>query len=495
MNTFPAFFSKPVTGLYWKIAVVFLLLLSLLSFVYVYNTVISAKRYFETTHQQLNREVAAHIARFSSPFIGDTLSQAEAEKVFFNAMVMNPTIEVYLLDTNGRILSYYAPERKIQLTQVSLSPIEQFIQAGGSLFILGDDPRNSRTRKIFSAAKIRKNNKPVGYIYVVLAGEAYQSVMDMLLGGHLFNLATKVMLITLAAALLIGFWSFKLITGNLDKVITTVRKFSGGDLQARINITSGDELALLATTFNEMADTLASNLDQLQEAATLRRELIANVSHDLRTPIAAIQGYTETIVMKNASLTAADRDRYIHIILQSSEKLRKLVDELFELSKLEAHDNKPHLEVFNIAELVGDIFRQYRILAQPKHLSVSYTSAYASLWVQADIGMIERVLQNLIDNAIKYTPENGSITIQIDKSAGQVTVSVANTGPGIPAGQLPHLFNRYTASQPANQPPSGMGLGLVIVKRILDLHTFPITVERTPAGETRFSFCMPLHQD
>lgn len=482
------------SSLYWKISCIFLVLLSLLSLSYVYITVVSARKYFETSHQRLNREVAAHIARFSSPFLNDTLSEAAAENVFFNAMVMNPSIEVYLLNREGKILSYYAPEKELQLSAVSLAPLRAFIASEGSEYILGDDPRNSQTQKIFSAAGIEKENDLVGYIYVILAGEAYDATMKTLLNRHILGLATQTMLVTLAATLLIGLGAFRLITRNLKAIIDTVEKFHKGDLQSRIKIASRDEFALLARTFNQMADTLAGNLEELKAAEALRRELIANVSHDLRTPIAAIQGYAETLMMKSESLTVIDRERYTGIILQSSDKLRKLVDELFELSKLEARQSKLYMEVFNVAELMGEVFVQYRILAQPKHLSVSYTSSQAAILVYADIGMIERVMQNLIDNAIKYTPVNGNITIQVDTLQTQVQISVANTGPGIPASQIPHLFNRYATANPDKSPPSGMGLGLVIVKRILDLHGFPISVENTASGETRFTFQMPIHQ-
>jgi signal transduction histidine kinase len=479
--------------LYWKISFIFLVLLSLLSFAYVFITVVSARKYFETSYQRLNRDVAAHIAQFSSPFIGDSISEEEAQKVFFNAMVMNPSIEVYLLNPQGKVILFHALQEEIQLEAVSLEPVQAFIRAEGKAYILGDDPRNKDVQKIFSATGIVQNHTLVGYIYVVLAGEAYSSTMEMLLNGHIFSLFTQTLLITLIATLLTGLGAFRIITRNLQAIINTVKNFHQGNLQSRIKVHSSDEFALLALTFNQMADTLAKNLEELKMAEALRRELIANVSHDLRTPIAAIQGYAETLIMKKESLPAADRDRYTGIILQSSEKLRKLVEELFELSKLEANESKPYIEVFNVAELLGEVFVQYRILAQPKHLSISYTSSQAAILVRADIGMIERVLQNLISNALTYTPENGSITIQAESSQSEVTISVANTGPGIPPGQLPYLFNRYTTSQPPNQAPSGMGLGLVIVKRMLDMHSFPIKVESTSTGETRFSFIMPLY--
>lgn len=494
MSPSPLHFPLRGTSLYWKISIIFLLLLSLLAFAYVYITVSSARKYFETTHQRLNREVAAHIATFSSPFINDTISKAAAAKVFFNAMVMNPSIEVYLLNPEGKILAYSAPDHKIQRSVVSLLPIQNFIQTQGQAFILGDDPRSSSAQKIFSAAKIEKGNQLAGYIYVVLASEAYDTMLGMLQNNYIMGLAAQSMLITLIAALVTGLWAFRLITGNLNKMISTVKKFNEGDWQARILVSSRDELAILAHTFNQMADILAKNLEELKMAETLRRELIANVSHDLRTPIAAIQGYAETIIMKKESLTTAERDRYTGIILHSTEKLKKLVDELFELSKLEAQESKPHQEVFNVSELVGEVFLQYRILAQAKQVSISYISCQSTVLVGADIRMIERVLQNLIDNAIKYTPEEGNITLQVDRTADMVDISVANTGPGIPPSHFPHIFNRYASTHPANHQLSGMGLGLVIVKRILDLHNFPIVVGNTPSGETRFSFQIPMYR-
>jgi signal transduction histidine kinase len=273
-----------------------------------------------------------------------------------------------------------------------------------------------------------------------------------------------------------------------------VKEFPEGNLQARIKVNSRDELALLAHTFNEMADSLEKNLEELKTVENLRRELIANVSHDLRTPIAAVHGYAETIVMKKDTLSPAERERYTNIILQSTEKLAKLVDQLFELSKLEALERKPHLEVFNIAELVQEVYHQYLILAGQKKIAMNCTHCQDNIFVRADIGMMERVLQNLIDNAIKYTPEEGTISIRLSSQDNQLDILVSNTGPGIPASYLPHIFERYSQKSTSRPtfPPSGMGLGLVIVKRILDLHGFTIDVQTQPDKETHFRFQLPI---
>jgi signal transduction histidine kinase len=496
MTQFATLTHRILQSLYWKISFTFLLILAILAFSYVFMTAFSAKLYFEATHQRLNNEVAAHIAKFMPPFVNDTINHTQAKRVFFNVMVMNPSVEVYLLNTQGDILSFYAPDKKIIRKKVSLTPILEFIETKGSAFILGDDPKSNSAQKIFSAAKVEKNNALLGYIYVVLASEEYDSATGLLLQSHIFRLGTKTILITLVAAFIVGLLAFHFIMQNLDKIMQTVKGFRKGNLQARIKVNSRDELAVLAHTFNEMADTLEKNLEELKTVEKLRRELIANVSHDLRTPIAAVHGYAETIVMKKDTLSKEEREHYTNIILQSTEKLTKLVDQLFELSKLEALERKPRLELFNIAELVQEVYHQYLILAGQKKISMNCINCHDNTFVLADIGMMERVLQNLIDNAIKYTPQEGAISIRLSYQDNQLDIIVSNTGPGIPAAYLPHIFERYSPKSTNGPafPPSGMGLGLVIVKKILDLHGFIIDVQTQPNGETHFCFQLPIVQ-
>lgn len=481
-------------SLYWKISGIFLLILAVLALVYLYITAFSANRYFEATHQRLNSKVAAHIAEFMPPFEDVQVDQSEAKRLFFEIMVMNPSVEVYLLSPQGEILSYDAPEVKIKRRKVSLPPILRFIDTQGSVFIVGDDPKSDQAQKIFSAAKVEQKDQLLGYVYVVLASEEYDSATAFLLGSHVLRLGSLAMVFTLIASLAIGLLAFWLITHNLSRIIKTAKEFREGNLQARIEVNSSDELSVLAHTFNDMADTLVRNLEELKTEEKLRRELIANVSHDLRTPITAVLGYAETIMMKREKLSEAERDQYITIIFQSTEKLRKLVDQLFELSKLEALESIPDKETFNIGELIQDIYHQYLILAQQKDIAMDCLNFEGSTLVRADIGMMERVLQNLIDNAIKYTSIGGTISISLTSKGNQLTIAVSNSGPGILPLHLPHIFERYhhKADSGAKSHPTGMGLGLVIVKRILDLHGFPIDVQTEPDGPTRFCFHVPL---
>lgn len=481
-----------ISRLYWKIAIIFLLLLTVLAIIYVYLTAYSAQRYFEATHQRLNREVAAHIVEFMMPFQNGKVKQKEAERIFFNVMVTNPSVEVYLLDTVGNILAYHAPAGKIKLKRINLQRVKQFINARGQLFIRGDDPRHPQAQKIFSVAKVQRGKRVWGYVYVVLTSEEYVAETKLLLESHVLRLGLLTMTITLVAALLIGLLAFWVITKNLNQIIQTVKQFREGDWHARIPLKPTGDLGELAKTFNEMADTLLRNVEELNRTEKLRRELIGNISHDLRTPLAAVHGYAETMLMKKDSLTNEERNHYTSVILQSSDSLKKLVDALFELSKLEANEIQAHPESFVIAELLQEAYSEFRITAQQKGIRLICEMCEDPSLVYADIGLLERVLQNLLDNAVKFTPAGGTVILQLTRQQGVLEISVTDSGPGIPETMLPYLFDHYQRLSRANA--EGAGLGLVIVKKILELHQIQIFVRSTLGQGTRFWFQLPYYQ-
>jgi signal transduction histidine kinase len=224
----------------------------------------------------------------------------------------------------------------------------------------------------------------------------------------------------------------------------------------------------------------------------LRRELIANVSHDLRNPLAVIHGYIETIYMKDATLSPEDRKKYLEIILNVSEKLKKLVADLFELSKLETDQIAVKKEPLLINELVQDASQSFEILAERKNITIEKEISSSVPYVNADIAMMDRVIQNLLDNAIKYTPENGKVKLQVNSNAEKVDVFVENTGKGIPEEDIPSLFDRYYKANKEESNIEGSGLGLAIAKKILDIHESAITVSSKVGGLTRFSFSLPV---
>jgi signal transduction histidine kinase len=272
-----------------------------------------------------------------------------------------------------------------------------------------------------------------------------------------------------------------------------MQQFRKGDLKARVKTQSKGDLKELAAIFNEMADILTQNIEKLKEVEVLRRELIANVSHDLRTPIAIIHGYIETLQMKEKELTETERRRYLATIEESILNLEKLVNELFELSKLEANQVKPKKEPFFISELLSDICNKYQLVAKNKNMSITTILSKELPPVYADIYLIERVIQNLLDNAMKYSDTGGKITIITSKRHNDVEVTVADTGFGIPENEREQIFKRYYQGTNFTDLKNSTGLGLAIVKKILDLHNSELTLKSEVNTGSSFIFQLPVY--
>lgn len=487
--------NRLFTSIFWKISAIFLVTLLVLSVVYLYISVYTAEMYFQETGQKLNADLALHIAEENRCFVNGEANKEVLKEIFHNVMVINPSIEVYLLNTEGKILTYFAPNKVIKLDYVPLDPIKEFLRVGTSTFVMGVDPKDEHAMKGFSAAEVYEDSVLRGYIYVILGGEEYENATQFVFGSFMLRLGVRSMAITLIAAAIISLIALALITRNLSKIIHVIRKFKDGDLNARIKLKGGDELAEFADSFNEMADTIVNNIDEMKTMDNLRRELVANVSHDLRTPLATIQGYIETILMKTDSLSDEDKKEYMQTIFASTERLKNLVEELFELSKLEARETVPKPEPFSIAELVQDIQQKNLIIAEPKKIDLSIKFPFDLPLVYADIGMMEKVLQNLLDNAIKFTPEGGNITISLTPEKQDILITVADTGAGISSEDLPHIFDRYQKAERINmQDNVGLGLGLAIVKKILEVHNISIGVKSSEDEGTAFSFKIPIYK-
>jgi signal transduction histidine kinase len=197
-------------------------------------------------------------------------------------------------------------------------------------------------------------------------------------------------------------------------------------------------------------------------------------------------------MIKKERLSEEEREKYLNIILASTEKLKNLVNELFELSKLEARQVSPKKEPFFIRELIHDICQKFQILAREKHVSLVSEGNDQDILVFADVGLIERVLQNLIDNALKFTPQDGQITIAVNAMEDNVEIKVSDTGPGIPKDQIPFIFDRYhIGDKRISLDQNNTGLGLAIVKKILEIHNSRIELQTRIQQGTSFAFKLP----
>ncbi len=483
--------------LYSKIA---LTLLGLFCFVGIVLGVIAhlaTELYQQEITQRLNLDLAAHVISEKPLLKNRQVNQQALEDVFNSMMVINPRIEVYMLDAQGGVLAFFAPHGKVKRKTVDLAPVKTFLRNDKALPILGEDPRDLERRKIFSAAAIPGSNGVAGYLYIILAGEEYEGVVSALKRSYIYKLITWGVVANLAFALLAGLVLFSYLTRRIRKLGGVMEAFKQSDYLGPVRFRSEspprDEIDHLGYTFDEMAQRMAAQVKQLTQTDRLRRELVANVSHDLRTPLASLQGYLETLLLKGGELTPEDQRRYLEIANRHSLRLGKLVSELFELAKLDSQEAVVHAEPFSLAELVQDTVQRFELAAERKNITIESNFDVQLPFVYADIGLIERVLVNLLENALHYTPDGGIIRLVLNPSRETMSVQVSDTGCGIPTEEIPFIFDRFhRADKPSCENDDGAGLGLSIAQRIIALHGDAISVESMLKRGTTFRFNLPI---
>lgn len=482
-------------SLYSKLAAVLLGLFAVVGVLAVALTVYSAARYQQEVNQKLNRELANHIVAEKTLIRDKLVNQAALKDVFHMMMVINPAIELYLLDPQGAVLAYSAEPGKVKRTQISLEPVQRWLEGGVTLPLQGDDPRDPQGEKVFSAARIGTPEQTEGYLYIILGGEDYDSVMQTLAGSYILKTGAWMLAAVLALSLLAGLLLFALLTGKLERLAAAMRAFKAGEsLPLAVVPHGGDEIDRLTATFSAMAQQINSQIDTLKHTDNLRRELVANVSHDLRTPLATLHGYIETLLLKEDKLDTEERREYLEIAILHCKRLNTLVSELFELARLDAQETRLHREPFSLPELVQDTVQKFQLSARAKHVTLAARFARGLPFVNADIGLVGRVLENLIENALRYTPRDGVIELILSPALRGVTVQVRDTGCGIPEDELPRIFDRfYQLDKSRNLNPGSSGLGLAIAKRILDMHGGSIAVSSAVNQGTSFTFELPAH--
>lgn len=445
--------------------------------------------------QSLSKSLADHIAHRTTLMDANGLRPDAVRQLFGQLMMVNPSVEVYLLDNQGRIRGDDAPAGHVKREKVDLAPIRRFI-AGDALPILGDDPRSVDGKKVFSAAPLQLNGQPPsGYIYVVLLGEAHDALAARVAASSVLRTTLWSMALVALLGLVAGLTAFGLITRPLRRLTEAMRRFDAeGEPDTQPSVPHSapagerDEIAVLETTFAQMAKRIGDQWRALTRQDQQRRELIANISHDLRTPLTSLHGYLETLSLKVDTLGEPERARYLAIALAQSVKVGRLAQALFELARLEHGNVQPVLEQFSLVDLVQDVFQKFELQAEARQIRLQAGIPPRLPNVCADLGMIERVLTNLLDNAIRHTPAEGAIDIDLAFKDGKVEVRVSDTGPGIPAAQREGLFERPFNASGAHR---GGGLGLLIVQRMLQLHHSQIRLLDRPGTGTTFCFELP----
>ena len=472
------------------ISVLVFALITIICLLFMGITYLSTSNFHEASMQLLNKDVAGHIARFTSPFTEKGIDKKKADSVFYDAMVLSPSAEVYFLDTAGKVIAYHADENDIKQWTLPLENIKKLIASQGKEYIKGFDPRDPGSPKIFSAAEVVNGDKQLGYIYVVLGSN--RNITKMLYNSYFNGLVIKVFFIIIILSILFSFFYINRFQKSFNYMLAILQKFQNGDFEARFPLNKNGELEPVTAAFNKMADLLVYNIDRITKSEKERKDFIANISHDLRTPLSIAKGYTETLLMKKEKhISPEEEGEFLQLVYKKMVQVEYMVKQLFDLSKMESVSFVPNKEPFVFSEILQEIIHESLPSAKEKNIQIDSSNSEDASWVFADVGMMERVIQNLVVNAIKYTPQNGLIHVSLLKEQEMLIFKIQNSGQPVSRLMI-DWFNNSNDTNLLSNRPSNKGLGLVIVKKILQLHRFKYEVVSKDDSGNSFIIHIPV---
>lgn len=294
-----------------------------------------------------------------------------------------------------------------------------------------------------------------------------------------------------AIALTVAYFVSRSITLPIRQMKETAEQIAKGNFAPRVRIKSRDELGELANSLNTMADELQQKIEDLRQMDQFRTDFVANVSHELKTPLTLIKGYTETL-QGEAIGDKAKASRFVGIIKEHSDRLSNIVDDLLSLSELESSKDYIERAKFDLNKLVEDVTLGFGHAITGKKQTLTVNSQSNDLTINADRDRIEQVLVNLIDNAIKYTGESGQIELSVAELGGEIRIAVKDSGIGIAKEHLGRIFERfYRADKARSREQGGTGLGLSIAKHIVLAHNGKISIESQPKRGTTVVVTLP----
>lgn len=400
-------------------------------------------------------------------------------------------------DLAATIERFYAPERNNRFIRITRQdgtvlyrsgPPEDQTFSPPAVPVVSQWPNRSSARRQpldgGSALLLAAFHTPpqAGASYLIEVGTSSQPVDRMLSRlGFLFALALPVVLVVVAGG---GYLLIRRALRPVDLMTGKAELISHHNLDDRLPVPhSGDELEHLAEALNHMIGRLHDTLANSQR-------FLADASHELRTPLTVVRGELETLA-QDARLPREVADR-MGSLLEEAERLSKIVERLFALSRLDAGEAQAEWVRFDLAGLAAGTAEQMSLLAEDKRIRLVCES-HQPVEVEGDRARLKQVVVNLLDNAIKYTPEGGSIRLAVSALAGEAVLEVADTGIGIPPEALPHVFERfYRVDESRSRQPDGAGLGLAIIKSICKAHSGEIEVESALGRGSTFRVRLPV---
>ncbi len=403
-------------------------------------------------------------------------------QVTITTIAQSSDADIFVVDTKGQVM--YCSENdlcshrdRILSTEILGKTIDDDFFEFGTLDRFFEETHY--TAGVPIKININGNNETVAFCYV-----ATESTFVSGLTMSMMRLFLVAALITLLFALVfVGIMSYNLAK-PLRQMSNAAKKFAVGDFTARVKVTSNDEVGELATAFNHMADSLSSS-------EGMRRSFIANVSHELKTPMTTIAGFVDG--MLDGTIPPQNHRHYMNIVSLEVKRLSRLVQSMLSLSRIDNGELKLNRQEFEMVSVIINVLAGFEPRIREKNLEIRGLEDFRKLKVNADPDLMHQVVYNLIENAVKFTNENGYIKFGVVQTKYEISLSIENSGPGIPPEDIRYVFDRfYKTDKSRSIDKKGMGLGLFITKSIMRLHGGYIYVESEPDKYCRFTFNLPL---
>ncbi len=389
---------------------------------------------------------------------------------------------IRIISADGGEKSYYTDSKwgETAATRYTFDQINSMLYASNRYDAAKPNfsTQNGTMRVLTATQPILADGVPIGLAVISLDNTAMQTSM-----GMMYLEVILVCLIAILIAVIAVYYTTSMMTRPFMEINDIVQQYSKGDYNIRIPVSSTSEASQLAVSFNSMAD-------QLKDLEATRRSFVANVSHELRSPLTSMRGFLEA--MQDGTIGEEDYEKYIGIVLSETRRMSGMVNDLLDLARIESGRTALKLELFDINELIRRTLITFEARIYEKAMEVDVKFAQEQYYVEADSAQISQVLRNIIDNAIKYSPDGARLRIATYAMRREIYVSIQDSGPGVPEEDIPHVFDRFYKVEKAHTPTkqSGTGLGLSIVKRIIDQHGQTITLNSGKGKGCTFTFTL-----
>jgi signal transduction histidine kinase len=399
-------------------------------------------------------------------------------------LTYEPNTGLFVIGDDGRVLAT-ASEGKIFWAgnyRVDMAALRLAATSPPGAAVVGSDPDFIDTRCVIAVRPILFQGQGVAWLYVVARNADSSPELPGLVRSYAVRGAIKIALITLGLGLLVTVGVLTLVAKPMAALTEAAERVqvdsdseaaSGGFPQ----VDRPDEIGRMARAFDAMVVRLKEKTRSLQQTDDSRRAMIAGVSHDLRTPLTALTSQLETLRLKKSTLPEADSERYLDGAINNTQHLRRLTDSLVDLAKLDNPDLKANLEPTALGDLLEDVSMRQQAVADSLGVLVRAHYADRLPLVLADIQLIERALNNLIDNAMRVTPRSGLVTVSAQEINNKIRVSVTDTGPGISTEDLKRIFEPFYQTSKHRENRGSAGLGLAIVRRVAQLHDSEVGID------------------